>query len=71
MPIVTIELANDVCNNLRVLVLAGAKSPHTGEDAIMAGAQILQIIAKAQADAAAQPAVVQNGHDVPAIEGRA
>ena len=33
--------------NLRTLVVAGAKSPQTGEDAIMAAAQLLHMMGQA------------------------
>ena len=57
---IKLELTEALYANLRVLVTAGAKSPQTGEDAIMAAAQLLQLMAQA-AQAANQPKT--NGHD--------
>lgn len=41
---IRIELTPELLGNLRVLIVAGAKSPNTGEDAIMAAAQLLSIL---------------------------
>ena len=49
------ELNDEQHNNLRVLVLAGIKSPMAGEDAVMAGAQLLQVLAAAKANAVRAP----------------
>ncbi len=56
---IKLELSQAMLGNLRALVVAGAKSPQTGDDAIMAAAQLLQIMAKAQ-EAANPPKA--NGH---------
>ncbi len=41
---VRLEFDPSVFQNLRVLLVAGVKSPQTPDTAIMAGAQILQIL---------------------------
>ncbi len=41
---ITLKLPENVYRNLRTLVLAGAKSPHTDEAAVMAAAQILMMM---------------------------
>jgi hypothetical protein len=48
---VTLALTHALLENLRALVVAGAKSPHTGAEAIMAAAQLLQIMAQAAENA--------------------
>ncbi len=58
MPI-KLELTQSLLGNLRALVIAGAKSPQTGEDAIMAASQLLQIMTHAALEAN-QPKA--NGH---------
>lgn len=58
-PTIKLELTAALFGNLRALVVAGAKSPTTGEDAVMAGAQLLAIMAQAAADANAPKS---NGH---------
>lgn len=58
---IELELTPELLGNLRVLVVAGAKSPQTGEDAIMAAAQLLQIMHKAANAAAAQQPAKPNG----------
>ena len=54
---IKLELDPAIFCNLRVLVVAGAKSSRTDENAIMAAAQVLQIMA--QAAKASETAVVQ------------
>lgn len=49
---ITIELSKELYFNLRVLVVAGAKSPHTDENAIMAAAQLLGVMHQAEQAAA-------------------
>ncbi len=55
---VKLELEPSVFANLRILVVAGAKSPATDENAILAAAQLLQILAQA-AQAANEEAQAQ------------
>ena len=56
---INLKLTPELYGNLRVLVMAGAKSPQTGEDAIMAAAQLLQLMHTALM---ASNAVKPNGH---------
>jgi hypothetical protein len=51
---IKLELSPELFGNLRTLLVAGAKSPNTGDMAIMACAQLLQIMDKA-AQEASQP----------------
>ena len=44
---IKLELTPELYGNLRILVLAGSKSPQTGEDAVIAGAHLLQVMAQA------------------------
>ena len=62
---IRLELTETLYGNLRALVTAGAKNPQTGEDAIMAAAQLLQIMTQAHADAGPPK---PNGHDKAAPE---
>lgn len=48
---IKLELETSVFNNLRVLVIAGAKATETGENGILAAAQLLQLFAQAQQNA--------------------
>ena len=57
---IKLELTPELYGNLRVLVVAGAKSPQTDEMAIMAAAELL--VKMAEAFKAAQQAKT-NGHD--------
>lgn len=57
---IILELTPELFSNLRLLVVAGAKSPQTGEDAIMGGAQLLQLMGLAYQEANKPKA---NGHD--------
>ena len=60
---ITLELTEAMLNNNRLLVVAGAKSPHTDENAIHAAAELLVRFNQAQAQAAQeanQPKA--NGH---------
>jgi len=59
---ISLTFPKAVYGNLRTLIVAGAKSPHTDETAIMAAAQILQMMA-AQIKEAAQPKSAANGQD--------
>lgn len=52
---ITLELSPELYNNLRLLVVAGAKSPATDENAIFAAAQLLQIMGQAAEVARAAP----------------
>lgn len=53
---IRLELEQAVFNNIRALVIVGAKAAETGENGVMAAAHILQILAKAAQDSTvAQP----------------
>ena len=58
---ICIELTQEPYGNLRAPITAGDKSPQTGEDAIMAAAQLLQIMHAAANKAAAQQPAKANG----------
>lgn len=51
--LIKLELQSNIFGNLRALVVAGAKAADTGENGIMAAAQLLQIMAQAQQEAQA------------------
>lgn len=48
---ITLKLTPALYANLRVLVTAGAKSPQSGEDGIMAAAQLLGLMTQAASQA--------------------
>ena len=56
---ITLELTPELFQNLRVMVTAGGKNAETGENGIMAAAQLLQLLAQAAEKAQAPKA---NGH---------
>ena len=63
---INLKLTPELYGNLRVLVMAGAKSPQTGEDAIMAAAQLLQLMHAAYQEVSSPKK--SNGHDETATE---
>ena len=65
---ITLNLSPELMGNLRLLLTAGAKSPHTGEEAIMAAAQLLMMIQEATAEAQKPKS---NGADHPQAEAAA
>lgn len=60
---IELKLTPDLYNNLRVLVIAGAKSPQTDETAIFAAAQLLQMMMQAAEAAKAPKANGQQASD--------
>lgn len=62
---IKLELTQPIFANLKILVTAGAKAQDTGENGIMAAAQILQILNEAQAEAN-KPEAKANGHSAEA-----
>ena len=63
---INLKLTPELYGNLRILVTAGAKSPQTGEEAIMAAAQLLQLMHAAYQEASHEASGPKkaNGHDV-------
>jgi hypothetical protein len=59
---IKLELEPAVFGNLKALVIAGGKAMDTGENGIMAAAQMLQILAQAAQDAEAARQKPANGH---------
>lgn len=60
---VVIKLSPELCQNLLVMVVSGAKNPDSGQNGIMAGAQLIQIITQAAQEAEASARKPANGHD--------
>jgi len=66
---IKLELEPNVFKNLVALVTEGAKAKDTGVNGVIAGAQVLQILAQAEQAAQAAPAPQlpkTNGHDAEA-----
>ena len=64
---IKLDLTPELYGNLRILVVAGAKSPQTDEMAIMAAAELLVKMAEAF-NAAQQAQAKTNGHDAEPVQ---